>query len=251
MAPPMERLAVEPEVPYEFEQGPWARIERRVALALMKALPESIRSVATRSTGSIAILFAAVFRIFPGGWERELGRIQGAESGGRMDHSPLKLEERLGELNIQVPDPVLLVASLDKFAVVLAKTSTEVAFRLQVGRAALQVNLVPTMQGVERFTQVLLAEGEAARHMVCRGANIEAKVRALDIDNGNSDGRRGKTDSENRGGESATRSSRRAVILPMEAWMDLKVTAEVRGVKSLMPHRVRKVEVVERTMKEP
>jgi hypothetical protein len=71
MAPPMERLAVEPEVPCEFEQGPWARIERRVALALMKALPESIRSVATRSMGSIAILFAAVFRIFPGGWERE------------------------------------------------------------------------------------------------------------------------------------------------------------------------------------
>ena len=60
---------VEPEVPHEFEQGPWARIERRGALALMKALPESIRSqlVATRSMGSIAILFA-IFRIFqPGG----------------------------------------------------------------------------------------------------------------------------------------------------------------------------------------
>ena len=111
---------------------------------------------------------------------------------------------RLKKLNIQVPDPVLLVASLDKFAVVLAKTSMEVAFRLQVGRAALQVNLVPTMQGVERFTQVPLAEGEAARHMVCRGANTEAKVRALDIDNGNSDGRREKTDSENRGGESGS-----------------------------------------------
>ena len=41
-----------------------------------------------------------------------------------------------GELNIQAPDPALLVASLDKFAVVLAKTSVEVAFRLQVARAA-------------------------------------------------------------------------------------------------------------------
>ena len=158
---------------------------------------------------------------------------------------------RLKKLNIQVPDPVLLVASLDKFAVVLAKTSMEVAFRLQVGRAALQVNLVPTMQGVERFTQVLLAEGEAARHMVCRGANTEAKVRALDIDNGNSDGRREKQIVKTVEVNRAARSSRRAVILPMEAWMDLKVTAEVRGVKSLMPHRVRKVEVVERTMKDP
>ena len=43
MAPPMERLAVEPEVPFEFEQGLWARIERRGALALLKALPESIK----------------------------------------------------------------------------------------------------------------------------------------------------------------------------------------------------------------
>ena len=37
--------------------------------------------------------------------------------------------------------------------------------------------------------------------MVCRGANTEAKVRALDIDNGNSDGRKEKADSENGGGE--------------------------------------------------
>ena len=64
------------------------------------------------------------------------------------------------------PGPVLLVASLDRFAVVLAKRSAEVAFQLQVARAALQVDvIIPAMQGVERFTQMLLAEGEAARHM--------------------------------------------------------------------------------------
>ena len=85
--------------------------------------------------------------------------------------------------------------------------------------------------------------------MVRRRGNTKAKVRVLDIDNGKSDGRKGKTVEVNRVARSL--SSRRAVILPMEAIMDQKVTVEVRGVKSLMPHRVRKVEVVERIMKDP
>ena len=66
MATPMERLLwLVPEVPQAFENGPWARVERRGSLALLKAMPEGIRTelVATRSMGSIAILFA-IFRIF-------------------------------------------------------------------------------------------------------------------------------------------------------------------------------------------
>ena len=43
MAPLMERLAMESEVPFEFEQGLWTRIERRGALAVLKALAESIK----------------------------------------------------------------------------------------------------------------------------------------------------------------------------------------------------------------
>lgn len=113
---------------------------------------------------------------------------------------------RLGELNVQAPDPVLLGASLGKFAVVLAKTSAEVVFRFQMARAALQVVFI---QGVGMFT---------ARHMVRRRGNTKAKVRALDIDNGNSDGRKGKTVEVNRAARSL--SLRRGVILPMEAIMD-------------------------------
>jgi hypothetical protein len=104
---------------------------------------------------------------------------------------------------------------LDKFAVVLAKTSAEVVFRFQMARAALQVVFI---QGVGMFPQSLLAEGEAARHMVRRRGNTKAKVRALDIDNGNSDGKKGKTVEVNRAARSL--SLRRGVILPMEAIMD-------------------------------
>ena len=78
--------------------------------------------------------------------------------------------------------------------------------------------MIPTIQGVEMFTQALLAEGEATRHMVRRRGNTKAKVRALDIDNGNFDDRKGKTVEVNRAARSL--SLRRGVILPMEAIMD-------------------------------
>ena len=215
MATPMERLLwLVPEVPQAFENGPWARVERRGSLALLKAMPEGIRTelVATRSMGSIAILFA-IFRIFqPGGLgERSalLKHLAEARAPNEVGEWTTALRNwrrwlvLLRELNIQVRDPVLLMASLDRFAVVLAKRSTEVAFRLRVAKAALQVDVIPTMQGVARFTQMLLAEGEAARHRVCCGVDPEVKVRALDVNHSNSDAEGTTSDRENgEGGES-------------------------------------------------
>ena len=58
------------------------------------------------------------------------------------------------------------------------------------------------MQGVERFTKMLLAEGEAARHRVCCGVDPEVKVRALDVNHSNSDAEGTASDRENGEGES-------------------------------------------------
>ena len=210
MATPMERLNVVPDVPQAFENGPWARVERRGSLALLKAMPEGIRAelVATRAMGSIAILFA-VFKIYqPGGLGEKTALLRHlvdvkAPSGVGEWITALRNWRRwlvrLGELNIQAPDPVLLVASLDRFAVVMAKMSTEVAFRLQVARAALQVDVVPTMQGVERFTQALLAEGETMFHAQAKGTNGNVKVKALDVKDKNvGGGADGKTKSDDK-----------------------------------------------------
>ena len=89
------------------------------------------------------------------------------------------------ELGIQPPDPVLLLATLDRFAAGLAKQSTQVAFRLQVTRAALRVDVAPTENGIQQFAESLMAEGEAAFH----GGSIAplkdtVKVKALDGDGG-------------------------------------------------------------------
>ena len=92
---------------------------------------------------------------------------------------------RVQELGIQPPDPVLLLATLDRFAASLAKQSTQVAFRLQVTRAALRVDVAPTENGIQQFAESLMAEGEAAFH----GGSIAplkdtVKVKAMDGDGG-------------------------------------------------------------------
>ena len=64
--------------------------------------------------------------------------------------------------HIQPADPVLLLATLDRYAVALAKASPQVAFRLQMVRAA------------------LMAEGEAAMHGCTALPSMETtKVRVV------------------------------------------------------------------------
>ena len=123
-----------------------------------------------------------------------------------------------------------------------------------MAKAAVQVDVIPTMQGVERFTKMLLAEGEAARHRVCCGVDPEVKVRALDVNHSNvTEGT--TSDRENGEGESGIEEPELApciVALLMEKMMDHKVMVEDRGVKGLMRlHQVKRMEVVERTIKDP
>ena len=90
---------------------------------------------------------------------------------------------RVQELEIQPPDPVLLLATLDRYAASLAKLSSQVAFRLQVTRAALRIDVAPTEHGVQQFAESLLAEGEATFHGGSIAPIKEAvKVKALDGD---------------------------------------------------------------------
>ena len=55
----MERLRLVPVSPPAFQVPPWLRIEQRGSVALLKALPESLRSelVAQREVSSIGIMF--------------------------------------------------------------------------------------------------------------------------------------------------------------------------------------------------
>ena len=172
---PMERLRLAPVSPPAFQVAPWLRIEQRGSVALLKALPESLRSelVAQREVSSIGILFK-VLRVYqPGGLGERTTLLKQL-----VDQKvPVPLSDwmvalrswrrwltRVQELGIQPPDPVLLLSTLDRFAAGLAKHSPQVAFRLQVTRAALRVDTAPTEQSIQQFSESLLAEGEAVFH---------------------------------------------------------------------------------------
>ena len=193
---PMERLRLVAVSPPAFHRAPWLRIEQRGSVALLKAIPESIRSelVSQREVSSVCIVYK-ILRVYqPGGLgERTTLLKQLVEQ-----KVPPQLGEwlsslrawrrwltRVQELGIQPPDPVLLLATLDRFAAGLAKHSTQVEFRLQVTRAALRIDVAPTDHGIQQFAESLLAEGEATFHgSACVPVKDTVKIRALDGDGG-------------------------------------------------------------------
>ena len=193
---PMERLRLVAVSPPAFHRPPWLRIEQRGSVALLKAIPESIRSelVSQREVSSVSIVYK-ILRVYqPGGLgERTtlLKQLVEQKVPSQLGDWLSSLRAwrrwltRVQELGIQPPDPVLLLATLDRFAAGLAKLSSQVEFRLQVTRAALRIDVAPTDQGIQQFAESLLAEGEATFH---GSANLpvkdSVKIRALDGDGG-------------------------------------------------------------------
>ena len=193
---PMERLRLMPVSPPAFQVPPWLRIEQRGSVALLKALPESLRSelVAQREVSSIGIMFK-VLRVYqPGGLgERTtlLKQLVDQKVPSPLSEWMVALRSwrrwltRVQELGIQPPDPVLLLSTLDRFAAGLARHSPQVAFRLQITRAALRVDTAPTERSIHQFSESLLAEGEAVFH---GGSSLpiqdSVKVKALGSDPG-------------------------------------------------------------------
>ena len=189
---PMERLRLTPVTPQAFQRPPWLRIEQRGSVALLKAIPESIRSelVSQREVNSVSIIFKVVRVYQPGGLGERTTLLKQLVD----QRVPFALGEwltslrawrrwltRVQELGIQLPDPVLLLAT----AAGLAKNSSQVAFRLQVTRAALRIDVAPTEHGIQQFAESLLAEGEAVFHGSSSApVKDTVKVRALDGDGG-------------------------------------------------------------------
>lgn len=58
-----------PLTPQEFQRPPWLRIEQRGSVALLKAIPESLRAelVSEREVGAVSIIFKVLKVYQPGG----------------------------------------------------------------------------------------------------------------------------------------------------------------------------------------
>ena len=195
-AEPMERLRLDPRSPEAFRRAPWLRVEQRGQVALLRALPESLKTelVAQREVDCVHIVYK-ILRVYqPGGLGERTAllkqlvdqKVPQSMTGWMMSlRNWRRWLVRIAELRIQPPDPVLLLATLDKYSGVLAKNSPQVSFRLQIARAALRVDIAPTPAAVQQFAEALQAEGEAVYH---GGATLplkeNMKLKAVDAKDG-------------------------------------------------------------------
>ena len=141
VAGPMERLGVVPVSVEELEEGRWSRVNSRAASMILSALDESIRSelVSRRMTGSVvSIIFRLLTLYQPGGEEEKYRTLQQLQNPPKETEPGKAVESlrswsrwlrRCRELNLQIPDPSLLVRGLN--AIVKGRHGEEQRSELQ------------------------------------------------------------------------------------------------------------------------
>ena len=170
-AEPVQRLHIKTQVPAECGTV-WSRLEQRGQLMLLNAVPNSIRAetLANRASSSVDVLYALFRRYQPGGLaerSRLLRQLvepktpQGLNETVELLRGWRRSLRRAQELEIATPDSTLLLGALDKMSEQIVKASNQAAFRTSATRAALGVDVTPTLESVLNFADTLTAEAEA------------------------------------------------------------------------------------------
>ncbi|CAK9080208.1 unnamed protein product, partial [Durusdinium trenchii] len=170
-AEPVQRLHIKTQVPMECNTV-WSRLEQRGQLMLLNAVPTSIRSetLANRASSSVDVLYALFRRYQPGGLaerSRLLRQLVEPKSPQSLNETVELLRgwrrslRRAQELEIATPDSTLLLGALDKMSEQIVKASSQAAFRTSSTRAALGVDVTPTLESVLNFADMLTAEAES------------------------------------------------------------------------------------------
>ena len=166
---PIERLGITPALTSELEEGRWSRVNSRASSMILASLDETIRSelVSRRMTGSVAsIVFRLLTLYQPGGEEEKFRTLQQLQSPPG-ETEPMKAVEtlrswnRCKELNLQVPDPSLLVRGLNVVVKGVMDKHNEASFRTNLVRSNLKIDSNPTTESVDKYYKHLMGECEA------------------------------------------------------------------------------------------
>ena len=169
------RLSSKPKPSEEITQPRWSRVSRRIETMVIAAAPTSIKEElsAARVTGLLAVVSKLFVIYSPGGLgEREIGlrNIQEPSPGSGLRDSVDLLRkwkrwcDRMTELGGVLPDPALRVKALDKITRAVFQTHPEAAFRVNLTRAALQIDSTPDGEKVIQLHAQMLAELESLTH---------------------------------------------------------------------------------------
>ena len=196
---PLSRLTAKPEASPELSQPKWARVSRRIETMIIAASPKEIREeVSASRTSGLLPLVSRLFVIYGPGtlMERELGLRHIAEPpvGATISETIEILRRwkrwcaRMTELGGVLPDPSIQVRALTKATKTVLTQNPEVAFRVNLVRASLQIDVTPDSTKVAKLHAQILAELEAIAHRGDKakigdkeqGPQVPAKVKGVE-----------------------------------------------------------------------
>ncbi|CAE7033302.1 RE2, partial [Symbiodinium sp. KB8] len=185
---PIEKLGVTPVVSEELEDGRWSRVNSRAASMILSSLDETIRSelVSRRMTGSTtSIVFRLLTLYQPGGEEEKYRTLQQLQAPPQESEAPKAVEalrawhrwlRRCRELNIQAPDPSLLVRGLNAIVKGVLERHSEASFRTNLVRSNLRVDTNPSYETVDKFYKHLMGECETPTSPTTTSTNKTVRI---------------------------------------------------------------------------
>ena len=171
-ADPLTRLHITAPEGDELPDG-YGRLDQRVTSLLLQSVPKSIKDevVASRELSTHGILFK-VFRAYqPEGLSErsklleDLTTVPAINGFNDVVASLQKRKaSRATELCAQLPDPLLMIRTLDGIAKPIVDGLPQAAFRIATFRMNKALDVRPSLDNVWLFYDLLLAEAESAAH---------------------------------------------------------------------------------------
>ena len=171
-ASPMDRLAIRPEVVVEDK---YKRLEARITNMMVAAVPATLKqeALAARDLIVAGLLFRALKTFQPGGLHERaqtlatLTTVQPAKNVTACQEALRQWQRQLRraeELQLALPDPLLMVHALTELTKTVTNGDKEMAFRVSTFRMNARVDTGPTMESVNDLLQLLIAEVDHALH---------------------------------------------------------------------------------------
>ena len=172
---PLKRIHHDPKPSSKLSQQKWCRLEKRASTMLLRALPQSSREemVSTKKLNALGIICQLLKSYQPGGLgEKELvlKSLETPTEASSLGEAVQGLRQwtrwrrRALELQINEPDPFLLLKGLNRLIRKPLEVHRDLAFRINLARSTLQVDATPTSASVTSFASHLLAECEQIAH---------------------------------------------------------------------------------------
>ena len=170
-ATPIQRLTIKAELPFEWEDEKYSKLEKRVAALLLGALPQQMKEemVSYRVRRVHQQLFRLLINYQPGGsTDRALVLAQLEPKESSTDASDVvaalrkwfRWLQRARDLQLALPDPSVQIRALTMITKRIAEKNSDLQFKIALAKTELRVESRPSQETALKFFQHLLAEIE-------------------------------------------------------------------------------------------